>query len=162
MKLAHSAFALALMLGAATTASAQTATQTVTFSVTDVNTVAVSGNPAPMSVSAGGAGATATDATTTYDVSTNSSVARKITAQITTGGDMPAGVTLSAALADPDGAGAAASAGAQTLVSTVAKDVVTGITNLSATGRTITYSLSATTAAAAVSGATRVVTYTIQ
>jgi hypothetical protein len=158
------ALSFALLLGAAATAAAQ-ATQQVTFTVADVKTVAVSGNPASMMVNAGGAGSTVMDSSTTYDVTTNatSALPAKITAQITTGGDMPTGVTLSTNLADPDGASTgAASAGDVALVSTAAKDVVTSLSNIQATGNMITYTLTADVSAAAVSGATRIVTYTIQ
>lgn len=159
------ALSFALLLGATTTAVAQTATQTVTFSVADVKIVAVSGDPASMTVNAGGSGSTVADSSTTYDVTTNATSAApaKITAQITTGGDMPTGVTLSTNLADPDGASVgAASAGDVVLSSTAAQDVVTSLSNIEATGNTITYTLSADATAAAVAGATRVVTYTIQ
>lgn len=159
------ALSFALLLGAATTAAAQTATQTVTFTVADVKSVAVSADPASMTVTAGGASSTAVDSSTTYDVTTNatSAAAAKITAQITTGGDMPSGVTLSTNLADPDAAGSgAASAGDVQLVSTSAKDVVTSLSNIEKTGNLIVYTLTADVSAAAVSNATRVITYTIQ
>jgi hypothetical protein len=151
--------ALALLaLGGARVASAQTtATQTVTYSVTDVSTIAVSADPAALSAAAGGADATSS--TTTYDVTTNSTTAKKITGAIDSG--MLTGTTLSVTLADPDGAGAAASAGAQ-LLSTTAQDLVTGITQLAATGKQITYVLHADVTAAAATGQTRTVTFTIQ
>lgn len=165
MKLERIAMVLALSAAAASTAVAQSsATQTVTFTVNDVSSIAVSGDPGSMAVDAGGANGTATDASTTYDVTTNapSTAPVKITAQITNGGDMPTGVTLSTTLADPDATGSATSAGAVVLNSTAAQDVVTGISNLQATGNTITYTLTADVTASAISGATRVVTYTIQ
>lgn len=163
MKLRHFGLTLALVFGAAGTAMGQ-ATQTVTFDVVDIKTVSVSGDPGSMSVNAGGAGATAGDSSTTYDVTTNAtSVAPvKITAQITTGGDLPTGVTLSTRLEDPDGAGAAVSAGDVVLSSTAAQDVVTAISNLQTTAKAITYLLTADVTASPVTGATRVVTYTIQ
>ena len=71
---------------------------------------------------------------------------------------MPAGLTLTANVAAPTAAGS--SAGAQTL-STIAVDVVTGITKLAEGGLNVTYSLSATPAAGVVSSTTRTVTYTI-
>ena len=165
MTLGRIGLTFALLLGAATTAAAQTATQTVTFTVNDVKIITLSGDPASMSVNAGGAGSTAGDSSTTYDVTTNAtSVApAKITAQITTGGELPSGVTLATRLADPDGApGAAVSAGDVVLNSTTAQDVVTALSNVQTTGNAITYTLSADVTAAPVSGATRVVTYTIQ
>lgn len=147
-----------LVLGAARIASAQTtATQTVTYSVTDVSTIAVSADPAAMSAAAGGADAT--NSTTTYSVTTNSTTAKKITGAIDT--DMLTGTTLSVTLADPDGVGTAASAGAQ-LLSTTAQDLVTGITQLTATGKQVTYVLHAGVTAVAAASQTRTVTFTIQ
>ncbi|HEU4643502.1 MAG TPA: hypothetical protein VFS44_13680 [Gemmatimonadaceae bacterium] len=164
MKLIRFLPAVALTALITGTASAQstTAQATVTYSVTDTKSIAVSGDPGAMSVSAGGSGATATENTTTYDVTTNAAPASpaKITAQL--GSAMPTGVTLSVDLADPDGAGAATSAGSVALSDAAATDVVTNISNLDAPGNTITYSLAATAAASAASNNTVVVTYTIQ
>lgn len=153
----------ALTAGFAQAAVAQssTATQTVTFSVTDVNTIAVSGDPGALSVGAGGTAAT--DNSTTYDVTTNSTAAKKITGYIDSA--MPTGTTLSVNLADPDGTGAATSAGTVALTATsaaTAQDLVTGITQLSATGKTITYTLAADVTASAASNLSRTVTFTIQ
>lgn len=161
MKLARMFSVAALALGVAATASAQTATQTLSLSVTDVNTVAVSGDPGAMSAAAGGADAT--DASTTYDVTTNSTTAKKITGYIDTA--MPTGTTLSVSLADPDGAGSATSAGSVSLTATTsgtAQDLVTGITQLSASGKQISYTLHAGVTAAAASNLPRTVTFTIQ
>jgi hypothetical protein len=133
------------------------ANQTVTFSVSAINEIAVSGNPGALAVNAATAGAapdTVQDASTTYDLTTNESN-RKITAAIDT--SMPSGVTLKVQLAAPAGA---TSAGAVTL-STSAADVVTGISTLNVTGKSITYSLSATSAAGTVGSDTRTVTLTI-
>jgi hypothetical protein len=161
MKLIRTFAVAALALGFSGIASAQTTTQTVTISVTDVNTVAVSADPAALSAAAGGADAT--DATTTYGVTTNSTTAKKITGYINSA--MPTGVSLSVNLADPDGAGAAASSGAVLLTATTsgaAQDLVTGITQLSATGKQVSYVLHADVTAAAASNLTRTVTFTIQ
>jgi uncharacterized protein YceK len=159
MKLLLTAFALTVGVAATASAQASTANQLVTFTVTDVNTIAVSGDPAAMSVGAGGPGNTDTDASTTYDVVSNATAGspKTITAQLDL--DMPTGVTLDATLAAPAGA---ASTGPQSLVSAMARNVVTGISNVTSTGNTITYTLTATTAAQAVAGATRTVTLTIQ
>ena len=70
---------------------------------------------------------------------------------------MPAGVTLSCNLGAPAGA---SSAGLKSL-STVAVDVVTGITKLNASGLSLSYQLDATSAAGVITSTTRVVTYTI-
>ena len=161
MKLVRMLSVAALTVGVAVTASAQTATQTLSLSVTDVNTITVSGDPAALSAAAGGADAT--DATTTYGLTTNSTTAKKITGYIDTA--MPAGTTLSVNLADPDGAGSAASAGTVTLTATTsgtAQDLVTGITQLSVTGKQISYTLHADVTAAAASNLPRTVTFTIQ
>jgi hypothetical protein len=161
MKLVRMFSVAGLALGVAATASAQTATQTLSLSVTDVNTVSVSGNPGAMSAAAGGADAT--DASTTYDVTTNSTTAKKITGYIDSA--MPTGTTLSVSLADPDGAGTAGSAGSIGLTATTsatAQDLVTGITQLQATGKAITYVLHADVTAAAATNVARTVTFTIQ
>ena len=157
MKFLRTTLAVALTLGAAGIASAQTATQTVNFTVTDLNTIAVSGD-VTMSVAAGGS--SSTDATTTYDVSTNSATAKKITAYISE--VMPSGTSLSVSLANPGGG--AVSAGAVALSATTAltaQDLVTNITHLAASAKQITYVLSADVNAAATSDA-RTVTFTIQ
>lgn len=163
MKVARFLIAAAMLLGVTRAASAQTATQTVTFSVTDVNTVSVSGNPAAMSVGAGGSASTATDATTTYGVATNSTVAKKITGHISAA--MPTGTTLKVGLQDPDGAGAAVALTAPTLTGTTtlaAHDLVTGIVTLDTNLKTVTYTLAATASAVAGASQSRVVTFTIQ
>jgi len=141
---------------AATSAAAQTATQTVTFQVDAVNQVGVTGSPtmAITAAVAGNAPTSVTSAGNTWAVTTNQSTA-KITASI--GSNMPAGVTLSCNLGAPAGA---TSAGLKSL-STVAVDVVTGITKLNASGLGLSYQLDATSAAGVITSTTRVVTYTI-
>lgn len=161
MKLIRTLSVAALVLGVAGAASAQTASQDVTFSVTDVNTVAVSADPAELSAAAGGADAT--NSATTYSVTTNSAVAKKITGYISSA--MPTGTTLSVNLADPDAAGGAASAGAVILTGTTsgtAQDLVTAITQLDATAKQITYVVHAGVTATAATSLSRTVTYTIQ
>jgi hypothetical protein len=165
MKLFRTFSVAVLALGFARAASAQaggpTATQDVTFSVTDVNVISVSADPAALSAAAGGADAT--DASTTYSVTTNSATAKKITGYIS--GPMPTGTTLSVSLADPDGVGSAVSAGSVALTATTtgtAQDLVTGIAQVSTSGSQISYTLHADVTAAAASGLSRVVTFTIQ
>ncbi|MGH7678987.1 MAG: hypothetical protein ACRENU_11010 [Gemmatimonadaceae bacterium] len=145
---------LALFAGASS-AMAQTAPQVVTFQVDAVNQIAFAGAPS-LVINTATAGSNPTDATAgaTWAVTTNQSGAR-ITASI--GSNMPAGLTLSVNLAAPAGA---TSTGAQTLT-TVAVDVVTGITQQAQGGLAATYSLSATPAAGVVASSTRTVTYTI-
>jgi hypothetical protein len=145
-----------LVVTAAASAQAQTATQTVTFQVDAINQVAVTGTPTLdiNAAVAGGAPTTVTSSGNTWAVTTNQTTA-KITASIAS--NMPAGLTLSATLGAPAGA---TSAGIKSL-STVAVDIVTGITKLNASGLSLTYQLDATSAAGVVTSATRVVTYTI-
>jgi hypothetical protein len=144
-------------MGLAGTAAAQTATQTVTYEVQAVNQISVSGNPSALVVStasAGSAPTSATNSSTTWAITTNESN-KKVTAAINTA--MPSGVTLSASLAAPTGA---TSAGSVALTTTAA-DLVTGITKLNSSGLTITYTLSATSAAGVVSSSTKTVTFTL-
>jgi hypothetical protein len=146
---------IALMLSAASAASAQTATQTVTFQVDAINQIAFTGSPSlVINTATAGIDPTAATASATWAVTTNQTGA-KITASI--GSNMPAGLTLSTNLTAPAGG---SSAGAQSLT-TVAVDVVTGITKLAQGSLNVTYSLSATAAAGVVSSASRTVTYTI-
>jgi hypothetical protein len=157
MKLSRTAIMSGLLIiAAAASAAAQTATQTVTFQVDAINQVAVTGTPTLdiNAAVAGGAPTTVTSSGNTWAVTTNQTTA-KITASIAS--NMPAGLTLSATLGAPAGA---TSAGIKSL-STVAVDIVTGITKLNASGLSLTYQLDATSAAGVVTSATRVVTYTI-
>jgi hypothetical protein len=134
-----------------------TATQTVTYAVTAINEISVSGNPGALTVStatAGSAPNAVTDASTTYSITTNEPT-RKITGAINT--DMPSGLTLSVTLAAPTGA---TSAGKKALTS-VATDLVTAISTLNESAKTITYELAATSAAGVVPSATKTVTLTI-
>lgn len=133
-----------------------TATQTVAYEVTPINLITVSGDPGALTVSTatpGSAPSVATDATTTYAVTTNESN-RTITGQLNT--VMPSGVTLSVTLAS-----SASSSGKVPLIAASASELVTGISNLNESGKTISYELAATSAAGVVSGS-RTVTLTIQ
>ncbi|MDO8722519.1 MAG: hypothetical protein Q7J31_09870 [Syntrophales bacterium] len=147
-----------LVLGASGIAMASdTATQTVTYEVAAINELSVSGATATLTVNAAVAGSAPTlvsDATTTYAITTNQAT-RKITGAINTA--MPTGVTLSVALAAPTGG---TSAGDIALTAT-AQDLVTGISTLNESGKTITYKLSATSLAGVVASATKTVTLTI-
>ena len=149
--------AAAFAMTATNTLAGSTATQTVTFEVQAINEISVSGNPGAMTINtatAGSAPTSVSDSSTTYAITTNESN-RKITAAIDLA--MPSGVTLTANLTAPTGA---TSAGAVTL-GTVAADVVTGITTLNESAKTITYNLSATAAAGTVASTSRTVTYTV-
>lgn len=151
------ALAVAMSVGAAPVSEAQfTASQAITFSISAINQIAFVGSPT-LTVSTAAAGAapsSVTNATATWAVTTNQSGA-KITASIPT--VMPAGVTLSSSLAAPTGA---ASAGFKSLT-TVATDLVTGITKVAQGAMVVTYRLDATPAAGVVSAQSRTVTYTI-
>ncbi len=135
----------------------QAQTQTVSFEVRAINQMSVSGNPGALVIStatAGSAPTDATDATTTWAVTTNQT-GTKVTAAIDLA--MPSGVTLKVNLGAPTGA---TSAGSVSL-GTTAVDLVTGITKLNASAKTVTYTLSATPAAGVVASASRTVTYTV-
>jgi hypothetical protein len=149
--------ATALCAALAGTAASQTATQTVTFQVTAINQIAISGTAPTLIVNTAVAGSAPTAATSsgiTWAVTTNQSNA-KVNASIPS--NMPTGLTLWATLAAP---GTATSAGAISL-STTATDLVTGITQLNASGLSLTYTLDATPAAGVVASSSRVVTFTI-
>ena len=137
--------------------AADSAQQTVTYEVSAINELSVSSPTVSLTVNAATAGSApteASDATTSYAITTNES-ARKITGSLNS--DMPAGVVLSASLAAPTGA---ASVGAVDL-STADEDLVTGISKLNESGKTITYNLSATSAAGVVASASKTVTLTV-
>lgn len=133
-----------------------TANQTVSISVIDINSLSVSGNPGLLIVNTATAGLppdVSTNATTTYNITTNST-GKKITAQIDT--NMPNFVTLSVALVAPAGA---TSAGTVAL-STTAADVVTNVTKTIGSGLAITYTLTATHKADVVTSS-KTVTFTL-
>jgi len=123
------------------------------------DTLSVSGSPSAMTVSTATAGQqpnNATNATTTYNITTLNFV-RSITGNINTA--MPSGVTLQVQLAAPSGATSAGSVA----MTTTATNLVNSIPKFSnVSNLTITYTLSATVAAALVSNATKTLTLTIQ
>ena len=117
----------------------------------------VSGSPATMRISTATAGLAlnaVTDASTKYTILEFSGGHHEITAQINTA--MPAGVTLTVALAAPSGA---TSTGPVAL-GVAAQPVVTNISTAFASN-TITYTLSATPAAGVVPVQSRTVTFTV-
>lgn len=133
-----------------------TASHTVGYSVSAINQIAVTGSPSLSitTATAGSAPAAVTDATSSWAITTNQTT-KKLTASINTA--MPTGVTLEVSAVAPTGA---SGAGFQSLT-TAAVDVVTGISQVAGTGLTLTYRLSATLAAGAVSSASKTVTYTL-
>ncbi|HEY0016844.1 MAG TPA: hypothetical protein VGC13_11015 [Longimicrobium sp.] len=149
------ALAVAASAFAAADASAQTATQVVSYEVTAINEISVSGSPSlVINDATPGTGLTSATAGGTYAITTNETN-RKVTAHINS--NMPSGVTLKVELAAPTGG---TSTGAVSL-STVAADVVTGVSNVNESGLSISYELSATVAAGVVASGNKTVTYTI-
>jgi hypothetical protein len=136
---------------------AQSATQEVRFQVNAVNQIGVTGNPAPMvinSATPGQAPSSVTASGTSYAITTNEAN-KKITASLDQA--LPSGVTLEVSLTAPTGA---ASAGDVPL-SIAGSDVVTGISQISASSLPITYRLSATATVQMAAPAMRTVTFTI-
>jgi hypothetical protein len=137
-------------------AKAQPAPQTVSFAVNAINVITYTGVPV-LTITTAVAGSnptTKTLSTSRWNVTTNQTGA-KITASIPS--NVPAGLTLSVNLAAPTGA---ASLGYKVLT-TVSVDLVTGITKIGQTNRTVNYRLAATAAAGVIPSTTRVVTYTL-
>lgn len=150
--------AVAASLGLALCAPAfaqTTATTTATFEVAAINEIALAGAAPSMTITSATPGVTPTPVTAaqTYSVTTNQTA--KISAALDA--DMPAGLTLTAAMAAPTGA---TSTGAKALTA-VSQDLVTGIANLNETGLALNYTFAATAAAGVVPSATRVITYTV-
>lgn len=149
---------VALLAGTAGVAfAADTATQSATYEVQPINELSVSGNPGALVINTATAGFApdqVSDATTTYAITTNET-GKKITAAINTA--MPDNVTLRVTLAAPTGA---TSVPAVTL-GTTALDVVTDITEIAQSGKTITYTLDADVTAGVVESDSKTVTYTI-
>jgi hypothetical protein len=121
---------------------AQTGTTAVTFTFQAIDEIAVTGAPTLVinSAIAGQQPQPDVDTSSTYSISTNGAN-KRITAAINK--QMPANTTLEIQLTTP---GSGTSTGYKTL-STVAADVVTGISHVASASKTITYRFSATTAA---------------
>ena len=146
-----------MVLGTLPVLAGSSANQTVTLQVSAINEISISGNPGALTVNSATAGSApnaVNDASTTYAITSNESD-KKITAAIDSA--MPDGTTLTVNLGAPTGA---TSAGAVAL-STSAADVVTGITKLNESGKSISYSFSATAAAGVVASTSRTVTLTV-
>ena len=135
-------------------AQSDQATQVVNFEVQAINSISVFGSPSLTIVAANaGSAPTSVSASGTYAITTNE-VNQKVTASIDA--NMPSGVTLSVLLGSPSGA-----TPTQRNLSSVAQDVLTGVSTLSQSGLSIGYTLSATAAAGVVAADSRTVTYTI-
>lgn len=134
-----------------------TAQQVVTMSVSAINEIAITGSAPTLTINTATAGGTPTDATSsgiTYALTTNGTN-KKITGDIDS--SMPANTTLSVNLGAPTGASSSGSVS----LSTTSADLVTGITSLSESSKTLTYTFSATMAAGVVSSFNRTVTLTL-
>jgi hypothetical protein len=157
----HTLFVIALVMGGLSwEAAAQTAQQTVTVVVQEINALSVSNSAVSLTINAASTAGQEPDAVTnnatTYSLTTNGEN-KKITAELDS--EFSTGITLEASLAAPSGSGT--SAGLLPL-STSAQNLVTGLTRVKGTGLTITYSASATVAAAPNgSGEARTVVFTI-
>jgi hypothetical protein len=125
---------------------AQTGTTAVTFTFQAIDEIAVTGAPILTinSAIAGQQPQPVINTSSTFSVSTNGTN-KRITAS--SNKQMPANTTLEIQLTAP---GSGTSTGYKTL-STVATDVVTGISHVAAASKTITYRFSATTAAGVLS-----------
>jgi hypothetical protein len=133
------------------------ATQTVGYEVRAINELSVSASPGTLTVSSASSGSQpdpVSNALTTYAVTTNGTN-KKITGAINT--PMPDNVTLKITLASPS----SGSSSNEVALGTTPVDLVTGITQLAERGKTITYKLSALTAAGVVASAVTIVTLTI-
>ena len=121
---------------------AQVGTSLVTFNFQAIDEIAVTGAPTRIinSAIAGQQPQPVVNTSSTYSISTNGTN-KRITAGINK--LMPANTTLEIQLTAP---GSGTSTGYKTL-STVAADMVTGISHVAAVNKTITYRFSATTAA---------------
>ncbi|HUU99678.1 MAG TPA: hypothetical protein VMW32_01830, partial [Bacteroidales bacterium] len=108
--------------------AASSDTQVVQFQILAIDELEANADPLMLTIDTATAGSSALtpaiDASTTYALTTNGTN-RKITGQITTGGDMPANTTLEVQLVAPTGG---SSAGYQFLTSGSAADLVTTIT----------------------------------
>lgn len=147
-----------LILGSLTQAHA--ATQTFNIVVASITEISVSGAPGTLTVSTATAGSEPTDATdetTSYSITTNGAN-KKITGQITTGGLPPSGIDLKILL---DATDVGTGAGTVTLLAASASDLVTAITKKTASAKSITYTLSATTAAGELTSTSKTVTLTV-
>jgi len=143
-------------LGGAVSLSAQTATQNVTVEVTAISRISVSG-AASLQINTAVAGSAPTQATHTsssYSITTNETN-QKITGSLSS--NVATGLTLQVSLAAPSGG---TSAGYRPL-STEAVNLVTGITKLNESSRTISFTLDATAAAGVVPSSTHILTYTV-
>lgn len=146
-----------VLLTFGSTLAANTDNQTVTLQVSAINEIAVSGDPGALIVNTATAGSepdTATDNSTDYDITTNESN-KKITGVLDSA--VPANTELYVFLVAPTGG----TSGGDVQLTAVAADLVTGISTLAETNRTITYKYYASVAAGVVASTTRTMTLTL-
>jgi hypothetical protein len=146
---------LALLAMPATVhAQLDVASQTITLDVQAVDEIIISGN---FTIQTTSIGAQTPYTLATYEVNTNSTAARTITAEV--GAALPTGVTLNISLADPDGAGSNAVTTPRDLSQTP-QNVVTNLKNTTSGSKGITYTVT-TTAATPVASTGITVTLTL-
>ncbi len=139
------------------TLAASSAVQIINVPVAPITAFTISGNPAAMKINSAIPGMQPTDevnATTTYSISTNESN-KKITGMLNS--NMPADTYLKIRLAAPSGA---VSSG-DVILSSKPADLVTGISKVAESGKTITYTFSSTVAAGIISSGMRTVILTV-
>ncbi|HEY6951751.1 MAG TPA: hypothetical protein VI758_05055 [Bacteroidota bacterium] len=145
-----------------TARSQASATQTLTLAVNTVYKIATSGNPAPLTITTGTAGSNSltsvSDNSTTYSITQNFGNTVKITANLDAA--LPAGYTLSMALASTKGT-SAGSVDISNATSGSAVNVVTAIQRGADAGQTISYTFSALASAGTLSSTAKTVTLTI-
>ncbi|MGE5581206.1 MAG: hypothetical protein ACM3X9_01570 [Bacillota bacterium] len=132
-------------------------TQIITIPVAAVTEFITSGNPTAMIINSAAPGSQPNPvivANTTYNLTTNESN-KKITGVLDKA--MPGNTYLKVCLAAPPGA---VSLGDVSL-SIVPADLVTGISKVATSGKTITYKFSCAVAAGVIASSTRVVTFTV-
>jgi len=149
-----------IIAGTTQIAAAQTtATQDVTIVVAAIDVISVSAGTLTITINSATPGSppdASNDVSTTWALTTNNASTTKITGSL--GSAYAAGISLAVTLQAPTLSGT--SAGAVTLTTTD-QDLVTGMSAQYESGRTITYSASATTAVAPTAGEQQTVTFTI-
>jgi hypothetical protein len=156
-KLSTTMLACLFMLPLCPMWAASSVNSTVTLQVNSITAISVSGNPGSLVIgtaTAGSAPDAAVDATTTYSITHNNTSAH-ITAALNVA--MPGTTTLGVNLQAPTGG---TSAGNVNLTAT-AQNVVTSIGPTNQSGKTITYTFTATAADGILTSFNKTVTFTI-
>ena len=158
MKTSHMFLSAVLVVAAAASANAQAtsnATQTVDITISAVNRISIGAGTPTLTINTAVAGSAPTDATasSTWSVTTNQPNT-KVTAKINSA--MPDNTTLLVTLAAPTNATSVADVS----LTATDKEVVTGISQLNASGLSLNYTLQATSAAN-VQTFSKTVTYTV-